>query len=262
MTNENLIQVAPQPAQPNPATDNPEHEHALTGKIARLPKDLRDQLNRRLENGDPASEILPWLNELPVVKTILTRHFDGVPVSDKNLTTWRQGGHQRWLQKREPLAWLKELKEDATDISRTGQSSLAGAAATVVSARILQILQTISGKNLSADDLAKAAFAITTLLKAEQNNTRLQHEKTRICQKDHEILLKRDKHQRDVVATGLRLLGDARAKQIESSSAPYAEKVELLGQHMFPELWQPRSVPENGAPQPPKNSNLFTPIYP
>ena len=243
MIDENIIQDESQTLQLTLA--KADSEHALVGKIARFPKDIRDQLNRRLENGDPASEILPWLNELAVVKTILTRLFNGAPVSDRNLTSWRQGGYQRWLKKQEPLACLKELKEDASDISRTGRSSLASAAATVASSQILQLLQHASSANLSANDLARIAFAVSNLLNTEQNNIRLQHEKIRICQKDHEILLKRDKHQRDVIATGLRLLGDARAKQIEASSASYAEKIELLGHHLFNDLWQGRSIPVN-----------------
>src|SRR2546426_800280 len=40
-------------------------------KTARLPHTLRDQINRRLHNNEQAKTILPWLNSLPEVKSLL-----------------------------------------------------------------------------------------------------------------------------------------------------------------------------------------------
>ena len=241
MPDPNTIPVVPQ-------TLDDDTGRALVGKIARLPRDIREQLNHRLENGRPASEILPWLNDLPAVKTVLDRHFNGVPVSDANLTNWRQGGYQRWLEKQEPLARIKELAEDAANISRTGGPSLVDAAATILSSQILETLQTVSSGKLSPAQLANHARAITALINARQNNIRLQHEQTRLCQRDHEILLKRDKHQRDVITIEMNVLGDARAKEIHSSSICYAEKIELLGRNRFGDLWEPRFVPAQAEP--------------
>jgi len=42
-----------------------------TGKIARLPKSIRDELNRRLEDGWQNIKLVDWLNELPAVREIL-----------------------------------------------------------------------------------------------------------------------------------------------------------------------------------------------
>ncbi len=33
------------------------------GKIARLPRAIRDELNRRMGDGQTGQELLPWLNE-------------------------------------------------------------------------------------------------------------------------------------------------------------------------------------------------------
>jgi hypothetical protein len=38
------------------------------GKISRLPKHVREQLNRRLENNEPYAGILPWLNARKCVR--------------------------------------------------------------------------------------------------------------------------------------------------------------------------------------------------
>jgi hypothetical protein len=44
------------------------------GKIARLPKEIREQLNRRMENGWRGARLVNWLNELPQVKEVVTSH--------------------------------------------------------------------------------------------------------------------------------------------------------------------------------------------
>jgi hypothetical protein len=67
------------------------------GKIARLPRSVRDQLNIRLDDGQEADDILPWLNALPEVQKVITERFNGVGVSPQNLSAWRQGGFKEWL---------------------------------------------------------------------------------------------------------------------------------------------------------------------
>lgn len=72
-----------------------------SGKIARLPHDLRDQLNRRLQNGEQSDTILPWLNNLPETKTLLAAEFDSHPINRQNLSEWRKGGYRDWLVRQE-----------------------------------------------------------------------------------------------------------------------------------------------------------------
>ncbi len=47
-----------------------------TGKIARLPREIRDQLNQRLLDGQPGRRLVTWLNSLPEVKQVLATDFD------------------------------------------------------------------------------------------------------------------------------------------------------------------------------------------
>jgi hypothetical protein len=70
---------------------------ARIGKIARLPHNLREQLNLKLHDGLPAKSILPWLNSLPEVKTILAVGFENRPISKQNLSEWKHGGFRDWL---------------------------------------------------------------------------------------------------------------------------------------------------------------------
>ena len=87
------------------------------GKIARLPRNIRDELNQRLENGEPADTILPWLNALPEVQAMLADWFAASPVNRQNLTNWRQGGYLYWLEGRQHHDLVRELVQDAKEFS-------------------------------------------------------------------------------------------------------------------------------------------------
>ena len=80
-----------------------------TGKIARLPREIRDQLNQRLLDGQPGQRLLAWLNSLPEVQRILAADFDGSPINAPNLSAWKTGGYQDWLVRRETLEQAREL---------------------------------------------------------------------------------------------------------------------------------------------------------
>ena len=83
-----------------------------TGKIARLPGAVREELNRRLHNGVLGQEIVPWLNELPDVQRVLADLFGGRPISEDNLSEWRRGGFQDWLLQEERRVRIDQLARD------------------------------------------------------------------------------------------------------------------------------------------------------
>ncbi len=87
------------------------------GKIARLPWNIRDKLNHRLENGEQGGRILAWLNTLPEVQTMLNEEFGGDPVNAQNLSNWRKGGYQDWLKQQERRAVVRELTENAGQLA-------------------------------------------------------------------------------------------------------------------------------------------------
>jgi hypothetical protein len=76
----------------------PRRRSTRQGKIARLPYDVRMQVNRRLLDGQTGAEILSWLNALPAVQDRLQKLWKGRPISEQNLSEWRMGGYQDWLK--------------------------------------------------------------------------------------------------------------------------------------------------------------------
>jgi|HubBroStandDraft_5_1064220.scaffolds.fasta_scaffold548451_2 hypothetical protein len=95
MNNEKNIQNGAKPQS---------HRRSSNGKIARLPADIREEVNLRLYNGNKSKDILASLNQLPVVKKILTAQFAGVPINVRNLCNWRKIGYWRWLDEKENVA--------------------------------------------------------------------------------------------------------------------------------------------------------------
>src|SRR5439155_6329309 len=94
------------------------------GKIARLPRSLRDELNRRLDEGEQGKKLVAWLNGLPDVQAIVVTEFGGKALREQNLSEWKQGGYRDWLAKKEALEIAERLREDATEWSAQGRASL------------------------------------------------------------------------------------------------------------------------------------------
>jgi hypothetical protein len=86
------------------------------GKIARLPKEIREQLNRRLENGETGKELAAWLNGLPEVKRIMVQRFGGHLVNEQNMSQWKQGGYQDWLWQQEDRSQVRRILAESGDL--------------------------------------------------------------------------------------------------------------------------------------------------
>jgi hypothetical protein len=93
------------------------------GKVANLPNDIREQLNLRLLEGETGRELAAWLNALPGVQSVLGSQFSGSPISEVNLTHWRQGGYLQWLTERECFDSARALAEGDCNLAETGLSA-------------------------------------------------------------------------------------------------------------------------------------------
>lgn len=118
-----------------------------TGKIAILPKEIRKELNVRLERNEEGPKILKWLNGSPEVRQRLKSSFNGVPISKQNLSEWRNGGYREWLIHEElhqcafDTAAEVRMMQDEFDVSL-----LAGALAAKLSIRYAGLLAEWDGE--------------------------------------------------------------------------------------------------------------------
>ena len=88
------------------------------GKIARLPHEIREELNIRLRNSEVGKELVKWLNGLPETQAMLAAQFAGRPINEQNLSEWKQGGFEDWLRHQEDCAQARLLTEQARELEK------------------------------------------------------------------------------------------------------------------------------------------------
>jgi hypothetical protein len=113
---------------------------ARTGKIARLPHDLREEVCRRLLDNQTSAQLLPWLNAQAAAVALWEHEFEGQPANAENLSQWRHGGFREWKERRERVENLKTLSAFAHELTLSGGHVADGAAA-VISGQILEALE-------------------------------------------------------------------------------------------------------------------------
>ena len=105
------------------------------GKIARLPRPMRNELNRRLADNEDGGVLLNWLNAAPEVKDLLARDFAGEPISKQNLYEWRQGGFAEWQARQDLLEHIHDFAADAEELDDATNGRLLDGMATAVAVR-------------------------------------------------------------------------------------------------------------------------------
>ena len=100
----------------------PPHMTTRKSKIARLPFNIREELNHQIMDNVPTKDILGWLNSDPTVRHYMERLFQNRYITEQNLSEWRQGAYQEWLDYRSCVEDVRDLSEQAaraalTDIS-------------------------------------------------------------------------------------------------------------------------------------------------
>ncbi len=209
------------------------------GKIARLPEDIRSELNLRLFNGQSGAKILPWLNELPETKAVLEEDFEGLRVTDQNLSEWRKGGYEEWLRRRERITETKEMANFARDIAKAGGSVSEGAAA-ILAGKLMEIFEGLGEEKPSLETLDALTLALSRLRAGDHNAEKLRLTTLRLDQTAELLELERQKFQRTTCELFLKWREDERARNIADGPGTNDEKINQLGREMFGDLWQPK----------------------
>jgi len=102
--------------------------------------DIRNELNRRLQNGVAGPALVKWLNGKPGVKKLLAEQFDGRPVNEQNLSDWRQGGYQDWLRLEAARDFIENMAEQSVVLDdASGEEMISDCFGTVLAAEMAQL---------------------------------------------------------------------------------------------------------------------------
>ncbi|MGD0652334.1 MAG: hypothetical protein ABSA97_14550 [Verrucomicrobiia bacterium] len=147
------------------------------GKIARLPREVREQLNRRLDDGEKGRKLVRWLNSLPPVQTVLKAEFGGRSINEPNLTEWKKGGYREWLDQQEAKELVPLLADEADELNHATGPPLTDRMAVWLAARLMVVVRRLAVADL--DDAAKwkllheAAADIVAFRKGDHSGERL-----------------------------------------------------------------------------------------
>lgn len=202
------------------------------GKIAQLPARVREALNRRLHDGQPASVILPWLNALPEVIEVLKDRFDAEPVSEQNLSLWRNGGFQRWLEESAEIEKTKQLAEFSAELAEAAGLGISKAAKALAAGRIMARLQT-AGEDIDLETLLGLTKAAKDLHAADVAEASLNLDERKAGQKDRDLALKEQAFQFRTAEAFLQWFESEEARRIATSSERKETKIGELVQLFF-----------------------------
>jgi len=172
------------------------------GKIARLPRDVRDELNKRIDNGEPANRLVAWLNDLPEVKRALATYFEGREINEPNLSEWSNGGYLDWRARKEAVEEARERAANADELAEAAEDRPAHHLATVLTDRYAAALEKWDGEMTEAFErklkgLGRLCQDITRLRRGEQNGIRVRLAEDRARWDEHERLEKREAQRKD-----------------------------------------------------------------
>ncbi len=92
-------------------------------KISRLPRQIRDELNRRLDNREQNKRLVQWLNSLPETQSLVAAEFAGQPISPQNLSDWKKSGLRNWQLRQAALEFTQDALPDELETAQLEKMS-------------------------------------------------------------------------------------------------------------------------------------------
>lgn len=217
---------------------------ARKGKIARLPLRIREEVCERLLDGEPGSQILPWLNGLADTKAVLEAHFGGDKINDENLSAWRTGGYQDWLKDHEKVESVRQIGELSFRMAKASGGNMSEGLLAIAAGKIQTLLEALSDDGPERDEKGNplgpdigdlvSALANVRGLELDTHKTRLKE--IEVGQKGEQIALEKKKFQRTTCELFLKWFDNARAREIAEGKGTKETKVAELIQLWFGEM--------------------------
>ncbi len=211
---------------------------ARTGKIARLPLAIREELNLRLRENENGQTLLAWLNELP--------QCQDAPINDANLSLWRQGGFAEWLEDQERVHKIEKLSELSLRLAKASGGNLSEGLLAIAAGKLQEALEAgcdveideASGKEVvNGVSVDKLTAAVAKIRAMEIEAQKLEVKKIEVGQKGQALDLETKKFNHLRVKAFIEWMADERAKELATSDMATETKLEALGKHLFGDAW-------------------------
>lgn len=216
-----------------------------TGKIARLPFEIREELNRRLNDNEPGGQLLSWLNQVPVVQTVLARDFGGSAITKQNLYEWRIGGFVAWQARRETLAQARELMSEAAELTVATEGKLTDHLATVAAARYASAMVGWNGE--VTEELRRKLRALRGLCQDIVELRRGDHSGARLKMEQERLEREREKSEEEVIAHFQRWIKNPAVRDLIHSNGLGDDEKQARMREVFGLPPKPPGTPNSAA---------------
>jgi hypothetical protein len=206
-------------------------EAGKQGKIARLPLEVRHELNIRLRDGNLAPEILPWLNGLATVRAVVQKHCAGAEVNPSNLSNWRLSGYRDWLARQEQLEEKRELAQFCFELAESGKNLLDGSAS-ILGAKLMEVIEDIDVEAQRAL-LAEKPDTLVGLIRGLTQLQSKANEDYKLKQTDRRIDLEERKFEGRFLKLFEQYYQDRAVREIMAGKDGAQVKMEQLRTHIF-----------------------------
>lgn len=226
---------------------------ARTGKIARLPLAIREELNERLQENENGQTLLAWLNGLEAVKERINdpkSGWDAQPINDANLSLWRSGGFVEWLADREKIHRVEKLSELSLRLAKASGGNLSEGLLAIAAGKLQEALEADAeieidenGKEtLTGVSIDKLTAAVAKIRAMELEAQKLAVKKVEVDQKGQALELEVKKFRRSTAELFIDYAADEEARKIALGAETRDNKVAQLVQLWF------GSMPDNIGP--------------
>jgi hypothetical protein len=232
------------------------------GKIARLPEHIREQINRRLQDGENGRQIISWLNSSAEVKEALSKGFDSCRITDGNLCEWRRRGYRDWQAQQIALAEARRVMSEGRELAETGHKALADNLAVWLTGRYVLATRKLleNGDDASAWKLLRELCHDLVALRRGDHGAewlRIEREK---------LKLRRKKQQSDREKLKQEILKENPPPEVLSDEEKERRWNEIFGinpdSHPMYGLRQCDQAPDPADPPPPPPEAAISPIPP
>lgn len=201
---------------------------ARKGKIARLPRVLRDEVCERIRDGATGAELCQWLNAKASVKAVLAKWFKGEPVNEQNISTWRAGGYEEWLHDQDEVQSIERLADLSFRLAQASGGNLSEGACAIAAGKIQKLLE-----GLEAEELPDIVKALANLRKMELATLSEKNDRAKLAQNERSLALEENKFQRTTCELFLKWFDTEKARRIAESPKAANVKIEQLRELMF-----------------------------
>lgn len=203
------------------------------GKIHTLPRDIREELHRRMYNGEYGPKLLRWLNGAAGLK-------GKAAISANNLSNWKRSEHDKWVKEQQRVERIGRLSELSVRLGVAAGGRMGDGSAAIIGGKLLEEMEKIETSAPEGKELDELASAVERIKAIEQRDRALAQDDTRIAQrqqlldqKERDLTLREDQAQKRTVEYFLKFARDPRAQAVLSSGKPQHAQAPLLREIMF-----------------------------